>query len=354
MPHSLHELISRKAPPSRRSLSGASLLLGACALAGLATPPAAAQKAQGTQAPSKPSQARPVVLALDWVPNTNHTGFYVARHRKFYVDAGVAPQIIQPTQTSTTKLVAAGRAEFGVSFTHDLLQARAQGLPVVSIAAIIQENTSCFAARKNVGLKSMKDFEGKRYGGWGSPEEALKIEFLMKKAGADFKKVKMVTTGISDFLPSTVKNADIMWIYMGWDGIKAKLEGVDVDTLCVRDLEPTFNTHSPLIITSEKVLKEKPELVRAFLAATAKGYEIAIKDPGVAAKELVAEVPEIGIKLADASARYLAPEYAKGATRWGVQDKANLARYIEWTKAQKLITKFDAVDAYFTNDYLPK
>ena len=83
-----------------------------------------------------------VTFALDWTPNTNHTGIYVAKARGFYAKEGLEVSIIQPTQSITTTLVATGKTDFGVSFTSDLIHARLEGLPLVSVAAILQENTS--------------------------------------------------------------------------------------------------------------------------------------------------------------------------------------------------------------------
>lgn len=295
-----------------------------------------------------------IVVALDWVPNTNHTGLYVANEKKWYAAQHLVPILLQPSQTTATKLVGAGKAEFGVSFTNDVARARARGIPVVAIAAIIQNNTSCFAWRKNMNIKSLRDFEGKRYGGWGSPEEELTLSYLMKKQGADFKKVKVVTTGVSDFVATTPRNADFMWIYMGWDGIRAKLEGIDLGTVCPKDLDPVFNTASPLIVTSEKLIQEKPELIKRFLAATAQGYEWAVSNPDDASAAFLKQVPELDKKLVQASAQYLAGEYKKGVPHWGVQNEKSWARYLDWAKSIELVPKIEPASHYFDNRFLPQ
>ncbi|MEY4064456.1 MAG: hypothetical protein RIR26_664, partial [Pseudomonadota bacterium] len=209
----------------------------------------------------------PVTVALDWTPNTNHLGLYAAKANGTFAKYNLDVSMVQMKQTSTTQLVGAGRADFGISFVSDLLHAREQKIPVISVAGIIPHNTSCFAWRKSTSISSIKDFENKRYGGWGSPEEVATLRYLMEKAGAKFEKLKIVTTGISDFLPTTARNADFMWIYMGWDGVRATLEGVPVKTLCLKDLDPVFDHPSPLIITSDETAKKKTDMVKKFLAA---------------------------------------------------------------------------------------
>lgn len=310
--------------------------------------------AVGANSNTKSEPVTEIKVALDWVPNTNHTGLYVAAHEKFFEAEKLRASFIQPTQSTTTQLVAAGSVPFGVSYKTDVLRARDAGMPIVSIAAIIQENTSCFAWRTSTGIRSPKDWEGKRYGGWGSPEETATLKYIMKKHGADFSKLKVVTTGLSDFLPSTERNADIMWIYLGWDGVRAEQNNVKIGTLCLRDFGAPLNHHSPLLITSEKLVRENPALVRRFVAAASRGYRVAIDNPARASSDLLKQVPELDKKFIEASAKYLSKEYAKGAKQWGMQNGELWKGYAQWLKEQKLIKNADVASIGFTNEFLPK
>ena len=125
-------------------------------------------------------QLEKVTMVLDWTPNTNHTGLYVAQAQGFFEEQGLDVDIIQPGDAGADQLVASGKADFGISYQEGITLARTQGVPIVSIAAIIQHNTSGFAAPKEKGIASPKDFEGKTYGGWGSPIEKAVIETIMK------------------------------------------------------------------------------------------------------------------------------------------------------------------------------
>ena len=112
-----------------------------------------------------------ITILLDWVPNTNHTGLFVAKDLGYYDEEGLEVEIIQPGDGGTAQLIGAGTGEFGISYQEDVTAARAQDIPVVAIAAIIQHNTSGFASLKTSNITTPADFVGKTYGCWGSPSD---------------------------------------------------------------------------------------------------------------------------------------------------------------------------------------
>jgi ABC-type nitrate/sulfonate/bicarbonate transport system substrate-binding protein len=311
------------------------------------------EQPKGPNKSPKKTPAEEVLIALDWTPNTNHTGLYAAQDLGYFKDEHLQSKFLQQSQTNATILVGTNKAHFGISFMSDMFKARAKGIPVKAIAAVIQSNTACFAWRTSSGIKSVKDWEGKKYGGWGSPEEAATLKYIMEKNGADFSKLTIVTTGIGDFIPSTEKNADFMWVYMGWGGIEARLAGVSFGTLCGKDIDPVFDRPSPLLIASETTLNQNPELVKRFLRAAAKGYTLAATHPKTASEALMRQVPELKKPLVLASAEYLAPEYMRGQTKWGAIRRDIWSTVAKWMSEKNLIAKVESPDAYFTNDHLP-
>ncbi|MDD3730704.1 MAG: ABC transporter substrate-binding protein, partial [Endomicrobiaceae bacterium] len=165
-----------------------------------------------------------VDVLLDWVPNTNHTGMYVAKNLGYYKEEGLNVTILQPPDGGGASLIAAGQAEFGIGYQEDITYARTSEdpLPIKAVAAVIQNNTSGFASLKSSGLKSPMDFENKRYGGWGSPMEEAMIKEIMEKNGADFNSVQMINIGTTDFFQALQKDIDFAWIYYGWDKVAAE------------------------------------------------------------------------------------------------------------------------------------
>ncbi|MHB1355359.1 MAG: ABC transporter substrate-binding protein [Anaerolineae bacterium] len=302
----------------------------------------------------QPAGLTRVVLSLDWVPNTNHTGFYVALDKGWYVEEGIALDIQVPSDPSAAlKQVAAGNTEFGVSFQDELTIARSNDIPVVSIAAIIQHNTSAFAVLKSSGITRFRDFEGKVFASFGLPIERPILGALMACDGGDVNKVTFVDVGF-DTLPALVgKRADIAWIFQAWDGIQAGLKGIDLVSLplygsCVPDY------YTPVVIAGEKTLAQKSNLVQSFLQATARGYTYAAQHPEESAEILLKYAPESDPALVKASQAWLSSRYIADTARWGEQKPEVWDAFTTWMADNGLLVKpVNPIMAY-TNDYLPE
>ncbi|MGI6226079.1 MAG: ABC transporter substrate-binding protein [Peptococcales bacterium] len=293
-----------------------------------------------------------VTITLDWVPNTNHTGLFVAKDKGFYEEAGLDVEIIQPANGTSEQLVGTGKAQFGVAYQEGVTFARLSDVPVVSIAAIIQHNTSGFGSLKEKGIVSPKDFEGKRYGGWGSPIEEATIKSLMDIVGADFSKVEILNTGAADFFVTSEKNADFSWIFFGWDGIAAELKGVELNYIDVAQFDPALDYYTPVLITGEKIIENDPVLVKKFMEATTKGYTFAMENPKDAADILLANAPELDKELVIASQEWLKDKYQADANVWGEQKKSVWENYSKWLYERGLIEKELDVEKAFTNEFL--
>ncbi|MTI66530.1 MAG: ABC transporter substrate-binding protein [Firmicutes bacterium] len=297
-----------------------------------------------------------ITVLLDWVPNTNHTGLYVAKDLGYYEEEGLDVEIIQPSEGGSADLIAAGQGEFGISYQEQVTYALTaeNPLPIKTIAAVIQHNTSGFASPVSKGIKTPKDFEGKKYGGWGSPAEEAMIKALMSKENADFSKVEMVDIGAADFFTSVKKDVDFTWIYYGWDGIQAELRDFPINFIKLQDYNENLDFYTPVIISNNEFLNNNPEVAKRFLNATTKGYEYAIKNPEDAVKYLLKASPEIDEKLAIESQKYLAKEYKRGTDTWGKMKTEIWENYSKWMYDKKLIDKKLDVNEAFTNEFLPQ
>jgi ABC-type nitrate/sulfonate/bicarbonate transport system substrate-binding protein len=296
-----------------------------------------------------------MTVLLDWVPNTNHTGMYVAVERGFYKEEGLDVNIIQPSEGGPAGLIAAGQGEFGISYQEQVTFARTaeEPLPVVAIAAVIQHNTSGFASPVEKGITRPGDFEGKKYGGWGSPVEEATIEALMEIDNADFSKTEIVTIGAIDFFAAVQEYVDYTWIYYGWDGVAAELKNFAINFILLQEYAPELDFYTPVIIVREQFLEQKPELIRKFLRATEKGYQYSITNPETAVQDLLKHAPEVDSEIAIASQKYLAEQYIADAPYWGVMERARWENYAQWLYEQGLIEKMLDVDDSFTNKFLP-
>lgn len=306
----------------------------------------------GQEAADKPLEK--VKVVLDWTPNTNHTGLYVARDKGFFKEQGLDVEIIQPGQEGADAMVAAGNAEFGVSYQESVTMARIADVPLVSIAAVIQHNTSGFASPKEKGIDSPKKFEGMRYGGWGAPVEEAVIDSIMREDGGDVSKVDIMSIGDSDFFAAVKRDIDFAWIYYAWTGVEAELRGEELNMLYLTDYSDKLDYYTPVLVTSEKLIADSPELVKAFTAGAAAGYEYAIDNPEDAAEVLIQAEPDLNPELVRASQEWLSPRYQDDAPRWGEQKLSVWENYAGWMFEKGLLEAELEAEKAFTNEFLPE
>ncbi|WP_445488629.1 ABC transporter substrate-binding protein [Niallia sp. 03133] len=295
-----------------------------------------------------------VTVVLDWTPNTNHTGLYVAKEKGYFKKEGLDVDIITPGDAGADTLVASGKADFGVSYQEGITQARMQDVPIVSIAAIIQHNTSGFASPMEKNIKSPKDFAGKTYGGWGSEVEKSVLSSLMKQENANVNDVDIVNIGDTDFFTAVKKNIDFAWIYYGWTGMEAELRGEKLNMIYLTDYSDKLDYYTPVLSTNEKMINSDPDTVKAFVKAASEGYQYSIKNPDEAANILLKAAPDLDKNLVKKSQEWLASKYQDDAPRWGEQKLSVWENYANWMYDNKLLDKKLNAKTAFTNDFLPK
>lgn len=296
-----------------------------------------------------------VTVILDYVANTNHTGMYVALDQGLYEAEGLKINIVEPTEGATATLVAVGKGDFGISYQEDvtIALASADPLPITTIAAIIQHNTSGFATYADKDIKSPKDFEGKTYAGWGGPGEEAVIKAVMTQDGADFSKLNMVISDGSGFaaLKDTV---DIMWFFEGWDVVKCKLADFPINYMELRKLDERLDYYTPVIITNNDLAQNNPDLVKRFMKATTEGYEYAIENPKESAEILHKYAPDYDMDLLNDSQKYLSAKYAEDTDRWGEMKDEVWDNYTNFMVEYGVIDKAIPASDCYTNEFLPQ
>ena len=297
-----------------------------------------------------------VTFVLDWTPNTNHTGIYVADALGYFEEAGLEVEIQQPPEDGASVLVASGKADFGVGF-QDSMAAAISGedaLPITAVAAIIQHNTSGIISNAGNGMDVPKGMEGHSYATWNGAIELATLKEVVEADGGDFSKVEMIPSTVTDEVSALKTNSvDSIWIFYGWAGVKMELENMATDYFAFKDIDPVFDYYTPVLISNNRFLEEKPETAKAFLAAVSKGYEYAIENPEEAADILCEAAPELDKELVVASQKYLAAEYKAEASRWGEIDADRWNAFYQWVNNNKLTENEVPLDTAFSNDYLP-
>ena len=299
-----------------------------------------------------------ITLVLDWTPNTNHTGIYVAAEKGYFTDAGIEVEVVQPPEGGAEMLVGSGKAQFGISVQDGLAPAFAgeNALPVTAVAALVQHNTSGIISRKGEGMNTAKGLERHKYATWDSPVEKATIKQVMEAQGGDFSKVELIPSTVTDEVSALRnKSVDAIWVFYGWAGIACRVAGVETDYFHFADIDEVFDYYTPLLIANNKYLEENPETVRAFLSALSKGYEYAVENPDDAADILMKYAPELksNPELIYESQKYLSAQYVAECDRWGEFDPERWAGFYKWLNTLDILE--EPIDPYkgFTNDYLP-
>lgn len=299
-------------------------------------------------------ELKKVTLILDYVPNTNHTGFYVGKAKGFFEEEGIDLEIVEPVDGITNALVAKGTGDFGISYQEDVTYARVneQPLPIRAIATIIQHNTSGLVSVKEKGIKTPKDFEGKTYAGWGSPAEEAVLKAIMKKSGATPKKLNIITADSVNY-ESLKDEIDLMWMFRAWDVIAAENEGMELNYMSISEYDQRLDYYTPVIVTSEEMIKYNPKLIKAFLKASEKGYKYAMENPKESAEILSEHVSNYDKNLLVKSQEYLADKYMEGTENWGEMKADVWKGYMEFMKEYGLINSEVEPEEMFTNEFLP-
>ena len=294
-----------------------------------------------------------ITLVLDYVPNTNHTGLYVAKELGYYEAQGLNVNIIEPGDNDAATLCAVGKADFAVTYQENVTYARtaAEPLPIRAIATVIQHNTSGFVSRKDAGIESPKDFEGKVYAGWQAPSEAAVLEAVMKKYDADFSKLTMVGANGSG-LGSMTNGIDIQWEFEGWSVINDRMQGYDVAYMPVNELDIRLDYYTPVIITNESMIANDSETVQAFMNATKQGYEYAIENPEAAAEILSKVIPETDPAFVLESQKFLSAQYSMDSDTWGLMKDEVWDGYTEFMYEYGLIDKNIPASEQYTNEFI--
>lgn len=329
-----------------RNWKKATVMMVAAAMAMSMTAVASAEEETG-------SDLKKVTVILDYVPNTNHTGMYVALDKGYYEAEGLDVEIVEPTDGATATLVAQQKGTFGISYQEDVTIALSaeDPLPIKAVATVIQHNTSGFVSLADSGITSPADFEGKTYAGWGGPGESAVLEACMTQAGADFSKLNIVVSDGSGF-EALGKSCDVMWFFEGWDCITAARNGCELNYMELRQLDERLDYYTPVIITSDAVIDSDPEMVKAFLRATAKGYADAIADPDTAAEVLYDHASDYDLEMLKQSQEYLADKYMEDTDTWGLMKDEVWDNYTAFLQEYGVISEALPASDCYTNEFL--
>src|ERR1700736_327800 len=223
-----------------------------------------------------------VTVRLKWFHQAQFAGFHVAKENGFYKSAGLNVDI-QPggPDFPAVQMVAGGNEQFGVTGADQILIARSKGVPVVALAVIFRRNPFVLFSLAKSGIKAPTDYAGKNMGVKIGGNEELIYRAVLAKAGVDKAKLNEIPVKF-DITPLLAGAVDVWPGYLINEVLAAKEKRFDVNVV-----SPPYygiDLYADTLFTTEKMLQEKPDVVRKFVTATLKGWSSAIAAPEEAAQ----------------------------------------------------------------------
>jgi putative hydroxymethylpyrimidine transport system substrate-binding protein len=303
---------------------------------------------------SAEAQNAAVKLALDWYPNSNHLGLFIAQTQGYFQHENLEVTLYTPVDPSTVlQTVGSGADDFGISYQPDVLLARAQGVPVVSVAGLVAQPLNSVMALKPSGITRPRDLVGKKVGYPGIPTNEPLLATMLKTDGArGLQDVELVNVGF-DLVPALIsRRVDaVVGAYWTHESIVLENQGHPVHIIRMEEWGVP-NYYELVVVSNERTIKNRPEVISRFLRAVRRGYEDAARDPQAGVDMLLkgtkAEVDE---KIERPGATLLAPLWKTPQGQFGMQDAGIWERFTQWMQANGLLAAHVKAADAFTNRF---
>jgi putative hydroxymethylpyrimidine transport system substrate-binding protein len=301
--------------------------------------------------------SQPLSLMLDWVPNADHVGIYQALSEGDFAKAGIDVSVHVPTDpASPLQLLAAGKVDAAISYEPELLLARNRGLPLVSIAAIVQKPLTSLMSlpAKHNHIRTPADLRGKRVGDAGIPYQHAYLTTILASAHVSADKVKEINVG-SNLVPAMLSHRVDATLGAYWNVEAIELAQRGKHPTVIRMDQVGVPTYDELVLVVRRsTLMSKAGELRRFVQALGRGYESVRSDPAEGVASLVRANPGLDQKLQTTSVRATLPVFFPSAQGrpWGWQDSAQWNAYGQWMLNNHLISNPSAVVDASTNELL--
>ena len=333
--------MSRAVPYAR---SRRSMLAGAAGLSLVASFGSRLARAASTKAS----------LALDWYPNADHAGLMLADQHGLFAAAGIDLDIYTPADATTVlQTVGAGKDDFGISYQTDVLLARAQGVPVVSIAALVQHPLIVIMSLAGKKIQRPRDLVGKTVGYPGIASQEAFLATMLETDGAKLSDVELVNVDFN-LIPAVLSGQvdAVMGAFRNVETVIVEQEGHPVNAMPVEKWGvPDY--YELVLVASDDTVAKRADLVTRFLGAVQEGFADAIADPVAALDALTAASAELDRAVTEKGIDFLIPDWKSASPAFGAQSAARWSAYAEWMTSRALIPSDLDAGAAFTTALLP-
>jgi putative hydroxymethylpyrimidine transport system substrate-binding protein len=301
-------------------------------------------------------ERQPLSLTLDFYPNPDHAGIYMAQKLGYFEDAGLDVSVHTPADPAAPiKLLAAGQTDLAISYEPEVVLANEQGLDVVAVGALVNRPLTSMIWLKKSGIQGVGDLRGKTIATAGIPYQDAYLKTILGRVKLSPSDVKTVNVGFG-LLPAIAggRAQAMLGGFSNVEGVDLRLRGSNpvvtpVDKLGV----PSYD--ELVLVAQRKRLEEDPQEARLFLAALARGTAAAAKSPEATTKALLEANPDLDPKLTRAEVAATLPLLSppRGGHPYGYMDPAGWREFIGWMRDNELISSLLSPDSVLSNAYLP-
>ena len=294
-------------------------------------------------------------LMLDWFPNADHVGIYQALADGDFSKAGLDVHVQVPSDPATPlKLLAAGKVDAAISYEPEVLLARNQDLPLVSVAALVQQPLTSIISIGSKRITSPANLKGKRVGTAGIPYPHAYLTTILAHAGVPQSSVREINVG-DNLVPAMLSGRVDATLGGFWNYEAIQLAQLRKRPNVIHMEQVGVPTYNELVVVVRKdTIVNHPDVVRRFVQALARGYEAVRRNPPAAVANLVKASSGLDPKLQLASVRATLPAFfpSNPSDPWGWQDPEQWTAYGQWMLTNHLISNPNAVVDASTNELL--
>jgi putative hydroxymethylpyrimidine transport system substrate-binding protein len=309
----------------------------------------------GEKSEDTSTAAQPFGLTLDFYPNPDHAGIYMAKKLGYFEEAGLDVSIDTPSDPAAPlKLVAAGQSDLAISYEPELALAHDKGLEVVAIGALVNRPLTSLIWLGKSGIKGVGDLRGKTVATAGIPYQDAFLKTILSRVHLSPSDVKAVNVGFG-LLPALLGGSAEAMLggYKNVEGVDLRQRGKDpvitpVDQLGV----PTYD--ELILVANRKALEEDPEKFRLFIAALQRGTDAAVKQPNAATKAVLEANHDLDAKLTEAQVEATLPLLGARTPGqpYGYMDPRQWRTFSGWMRDNGLISSLPEPSELLSNAYL--
>lgn len=299
-----------------------------------------------------------LTVALDWTPNTNHAGLFLAQQQGLYAAAGLEVVLHSPAAddyaTTPARRLLAGECDLAIASSETVLSYRTAAAPVevTAVAALLQADTSAIAVLAASGIERPAQLDGQVYASYQARFEDRIVQELIKNDGGQGTLQLEYPPKLTIWDCLLRGQAAATWIFLGWEGAQAKLANVALRTFALGDYGIPYG-YTPVLVSTPAQLTARREAITRFLQATEAGYQQAAADPATAARLLTQTgLPDFAdTTFVQTSLELLQPYFLNEAGQWGHMQLAKWRAFVQWLTEQGLLvpTPLTAPEKLFVN-----